>query len=130
MGVLNHLARRGRLEPGSELFGKALENLVHHELCAWREYHEHDLELSFWRLASGIEVDFLLGDAEVGIEARSSRRAADVHLAGLRALREDHRTVRRLILVCLEEKPRRTADGVDILPVRTFLSELWADDLV
>jgi uncharacterized protein len=89
VGVVNHLARRGRLEPGSELFGKALENLVHHELCAWREYHEQDLELSFWRLASGIEVDFLVGDIELAIEVKSARRVADSHLSGLRALRED-----------------------------------------
>lgn len=130
VGVVNHLARRGRLEPGGELFGKALENLIHHELCAWREYREHDLDLSYWRLASGIEVDFVLGDAEIGIEVKSSRRVMDAHLSGLRALREDQPGVRRLLLVCLEDKPRRTADGIDILPVRAFLAQLWADDVL
>jgi predicted AAA+ superfamily ATPase len=125
VGVVNHLARRGTLAPGSELFGKALENLLHHELCAWREYRQLDIALSFWRLASGIEVDFLLGEAEIGIEVKSTRRAADAHLAGLRALREDQPQVRRLVLVCLEQKPRRTPDGIEILPVGSFLEALW-----
>lgn len=126
VGVVNHLARRGSLQPGGELFGKALENLLHHELCAWREYREKDLELSFWRLASGIEVDFLLGEADIGIEVKSTRRASDADLAGLKALREDQPQVSRLILACLEPKPRQTRDGIDILPVRQFLEDLWA----
>lgn len=125
VGVVNHLARRGPLSPGSELFGKALENLLHHELCAWREYARVDTALSYWRLASGVEVDFLLGEAEVGIEVKSTRRVADAHLAGLRALREDQPQVRRRVLVCLEAKPRRTPDGIEILPVESFLGALW-----
>ena len=36
LGVVNFLARRGRVEPGSELFGKAFENWVCHELSAIR----------------------------------------------------------------------------------------------
>lgn len=127
---MNHLARRGRLEPGGELFGKALENIIHHELCAWREYRERDVDLTFWRLASGTEVDFVLGDAEVAIDVKSTRRVTDAHLGGLRALREDQPSVRRSILVCLEEKPRETADNVEILPVVRFLQLLWADGLL
>ena len=69
-------------------------------------------------------MDFLLGVAEIGIEVKSTRRAADAHLAGLRA-REDQPQVRRLVLVCLEQKPRRTLDGIEILPVRSFLEALW-----
>src|SRR5687767_4926099 len=40
VGVVNHLARRGRLERGGELFGKALENWVLHELVAHVAYRE------------------------------------------------------------------------------------------
>lgn len=32
VGVVNHLAQRGTVAPGGELFGKALENLICHEL--------------------------------------------------------------------------------------------------
>lgn len=30
-GIVNYLARRGEISPGSELFGKAFENWVFHE---------------------------------------------------------------------------------------------------
>jgi len=53
--LVNHLARRGRVQPRSELFGKALENYVFHELAAYLEYRDRRTPLSYWRLASGIE---------------------------------------------------------------------------
>jgi len=51
VGVVSQLAKRGVVATGSELFGKALENLVHHELCAYREYRTRSWDLSYWRLA-------------------------------------------------------------------------------
>ena len=55
VGVVNHLARRGRIEPGGELFGKAFENWVLHELLAYRAYHDVPVDVCYWRLASGID---------------------------------------------------------------------------
>jgi predicted AAA+ superfamily ATPase len=69
---VNRLARRGELHPGSELYGKAFENWVFHELTAFSNYRGCDSALSYWRLASGIEVDFVLGDMAVAIEAKST----------------------------------------------------------
>ena len=37
---------------------------------------------------------------------------------------------RRAIVVSLEPTPRRTSDGIDILPARTFCERLWGDDLL
>ncbi len=132
VGVVNHLARRGQLARGGELFGKALENFVHHELTAFREYRDRSWELSYWRLASGIEVDFLVAERgiDAAIEVKSAERISDQHLAGLRALAVDHPATRRRVLVCLEPKRRVTADGIEILPVSAFLAQLWSDELV
>lgn len=129
LGVVNHLARRGRLEPGSELFGKAFENWVFHELSCYRDYQRPDLKLSYWRLASGTEVDFILGEMDVALEAKASSRINDDHFKGLRAVSEDHKRVRRRIVVCLEKSPRRTADGIEIWPVQTFLQALSENSL-
>lgn len=126
VGVVNHLTQRGALEPGSELFGKALENLIHHELCAYREYHERSWELSYWRLASGIEIDFVLGHAELAIEVKSTSRVGTHHLSGLVAFAEDHPNVKRRILVCLEKKRRTLENGIEIMPATMFLKDLWA----
>lgn len=130
VGVVNHLARRGRLEPGSELFGKAFESWVHHELQAYRAYREFAFELAFWRLASGIEVDFVVDDLRVAIEAKSSTRVNDGHLRALREIRRDHTSVKRRIVVSFDTRARRTEDGIEILPVRTFAERLWDDDLI
>jgi predicted AAA+ superfamily ATPase len=130
VGVVNRLARRGELLAGSELYGKAFENWVFHELSAFVGYREFDGELSYWRLASGIEVDFILGDLTLAIEAKSSANIVSDHLKGLRRLSEDHPAVRRRIVVCREPKPRVTEDGIEILPARTFIHRLWDGELV
>jgi predicted AAA+ superfamily ATPase len=119
VGVVNHLARRGRLEPGSELFGKAFENWVFHELRAANAYGEHFHELAYWRLASGIEVDFIVGAMRLAIEAKATARVTSDHLKGLRHLHTDHPAARRL-LVCLEPRRRRTDDGIEILPAAAY----------
>lgn len=130
VGVVNRLARRGTLHRGSELFGKAFENWVLHELLASNAYRDADAKLSYWRLASGIEVDFIVGDMQVAIEAKASAKVVNDHLKGLRQLVLDHPRVRRRVVVSLEPRSRRTEDGIDILPVRAFLDALASGDLL
>ena len=130
VGAVNRLARRGALHPGGELFGKAMENWVHHELRAFYDYDERDEPLAYWRTAGGVEVDFVLGDMRVALEAKASARVSHRHLRGLRALQRAHPEVDRRILVCLEPKPRRTEDGIDILPAEEFARLLWHGSLI
>ena len=101
-----------------------------HELSAFVEYAEVDARLSYWRLPSGIEVDFLLGDVDMAIEAKASPRINRGHLRGLRTLADEYPDVQRRIVVSLEPRPRRTEDGIDVLPATTFASRLWAGQLV
>jgi len=129
VGVVNRLARRGRLAPGTDLYGKALENWVFHELNAAIAYRQIDATLAYWRLASGLEVDFIVNDMQVAIEAKASRRITSDHLKGLRTLSEDQRVGRRVV-VSLEPEPRHTADGIEILPAAVFAQRLQAGDLV
>lgn len=130
VAVVGRLARRGTLAPGSELFGKAFESWIFHELAAHRAYTGFRHDLSFWRLASGIEVDFVVGDMLVAIEAKATPRVHVDHLRGLRALREDHPRVGRRVIVSLDPRPRRTEDGIDVLPALEFARSLWAGELV
>ncbi len=127
VGVVNQLAMRGRIEPGSPLYGQALENLIHHELTAYREHREAAWEISYWRLASGTEVDFVLSGPAgmVAIEVKASSRISDTHLRGLRALAADQPALKRRIVVCNESKCRTTADGIEVAPVERFLRDLW-----
>ncbi len=125
VGVVNRLARRGELLPGSELYGKAFENWVFHELATFVSYREFDGDLSFWRLAGGLEVDFVMGDMQVAIEAKSSSRITVDDLKGLRTLVKDHPDVSRRIVVCCEAKERTTDDGIEIMPAEIFARRLW-----
>lgn len=129
VGVTNVLCKRRRIEQGSEAYGKALENWMHHELRAHREYADLHYDLSYWQLSGGLEVDFILGDMEVALEVKSAEHIADHHLRGLRAVKQDYPSVKP-ILVCTERSARKTDDGISILPVEQFLAELWAGKIV
>lgn len=129
VGVVNHLARRGLLRPGGELFGKAFENWVFHELCAHNSYGDAFVHLAYWRLASGIEVDFIIGDMAVAIEAKATAKVSADHLRGLRALLQDHPRVRERIVVSLEPRRRRTDDGILVLPAADFCQHLAAGEI-
>ncbi len=125
VGVVNFLAKRGNLAPGSTLFGKAFENWCHHELVTYNAYSDSYAGLAYWRLASGIEVDFVVNAMEVAIEAKSAQKITSDHLKGLHRVKEDHPDVKRRIVVCLEGKRRTTNEGIEIIPVADFAKMLW-----
>jgi predicted AAA+ superfamily ATPase len=129
VGVVNYLARRGRIEPGSELYGKAFENWVFHEISAYLSYFRKNVDLAYWRLTSGTEVDFLLDDLSCAIEAKSSAKIQTKHLKSLKELRKDIPEVKKSVVVSNEPKSRIDGDGVEILSVEDFLKELWQGTL-
>jgi predicted AAA+ superfamily ATPase len=130
VGIVNHLAQRGAIKPKSALYGKAFENWVHHELTAWLEYHRRSEQLTFWRLSSGIEVDFIIGHMKCAIEAKASDRVHSDHTKGLRELIEDYPDVGRRIIVSLEPVSRRTSEGIEVMSVSDFITELWNDRIL
>lgn len=129
LGVVNHLAKRGVIEPGSELFGKAFENWVFHELSVHSRYSERFYDLSYWRLSSGIEVDFIVGDGEAAIEAKGKTTVTSRDIRGLIEFQKDFPNVRHLMVVSLEKKMRKTEEGVLIIPYREFPELLWKGEL-
>ena len=129
IGIVAHLTRRSQVLPGSELFGKAFEHFIWMELMAHSGYSEKNYQISYWRTSSGLEVDFVLGECETAVEVKSSQMVTDNHLKGLRAFKEDH-PARRFIVVSMDPKPRRTADGIDILPWSEFLNRLWGNEIL
>jgi len=124
-----HLTRRGKVVPGSELFGRVFEHFIWMEITAHASYSELFYPLSYWRTASGFEVDFVLGDHEVAIEVKSTELADSRHLIGLRRFKEEY-AVRRSILVSLDPKPRKTEDQIEILPWQVFLEQLWGSEII
>jgi predicted AAA+ superfamily ATPase len=126
LGVVNFLAKRKSIEPGSELFGKAFENWVFHELKAYNHYRDLYADLSYWRLSNGVEVDFVINDMEVCIEAKANQQVNLNHLSGLLQIKEDHPDVGRRIVVSLDQNKRLLNNGIEVYPWADFVADLWA----
>ena len=129
IGIVNYLAKRGQIQSGSELFGKAFESFICHELRCHQAYKQPDRDISFWALTTQTEVDFILGDMECAIEVKGTDRVRPTHLTGLRELKVEHPSVGKRLLVCLETASRLTDDGIEIVPYGIFLQRLWNGDL-
>ncbi|MBI2996233.1 MAG: ATP-binding protein [Candidatus Melainabacteria bacterium] len=130
VGVVNTLARRGKIVPKSELFGKAFENWVFHELSAYNSYKDKFYDFSYWRLTTGVEVDFIINNMEYAIEAKSKEYITDNDLKGLRELVKDYKSVKKRIVVSLSDADRMTSDNILILGYKSFIEKLWNDELM
>ncbi len=128
LGIVNHLLQRGKIEKGSELFGNAFESFIFQELIAHRHYSGLEYSISYWRTASQLEVDFILGANEVALEVKSSSNINSKHLSGLNAFMEEYE-VKKAIVVCTEPLPRLVGN-VHILPWKDFLEMLWKGELI
>jgi predicted AAA+ superfamily ATPase len=123
MGIANYLMKRGVIEYGSEDFGKSFEHFIYQEIYAHSSYSDLHYPITYWRTASGIEVDFVLGDHEVAIEVKATQMANQRHLSGLISFGQEY-SVKQKILVTNDAHPRKM-DDVLILPWRSFLDKLW-----
>jgi predicted AAA+ superfamily ATPase len=129
VGVVGFLTRRGRVEQGSELFGRAFEHFILMELTANASYSGLHYPISYWRTASQLEVDFILGDHEIALEVKGTSFAQPHHLRGLAAFGDEYK-IRRRILVTTDPKPRLLEGKIEILPWRIFLEDLWSGKII
>ncbi len=124
VGVANFLRGVQPVVFGTDVFGFAFEHFLLLEVRAYLSYMKKRHELSFYRTASGIEVDLIVGDMLVAIECKSTKRIDKEHLKGLRALSEEFSPKRKMV-VSLDETPRKTEEGIEILPWKMFCKDLW-----
>jgi uncharacterized protein len=94
-GLALHLAET------SDPTGPHLENLVLHDLLAWRDARLERAELSYWRTAVGDEVDFVLESAGrlLPIEVKAGARPRLRDAAHLRTFRAEYGTQARAALL-------------------------------
>ncbi len=128
IGVVNTLARRGRVEFKSELFGRLFEHFIALELRAFLAYHFIDLPLQYWRSSAHFEVDFIIGN-QIAIEVKGSDFITDKHLKGIRAFKEEG-LIQKCIVISLDPEERLTNDGIHIWPWENFLKKLWSGELI
>ncbi len=128
VGIVNHLLKRTKVEYKSEAFGNAFEHFIYQEIYAHSRYSGLEYPIYYWRTASQIEIDFVLGDHQVAMEVKGSDRISEKHLRGLRAFMEEYK-VKQAIVVCTEKLPRLHM-GIHILPWQDFLQRLWSGSLI
>ncbi|MDR3251913.1 MAG: DUF4143 domain-containing protein [Tannerella sp.] len=128
VGIANNLLGRGYIETGTELFGKAFEHFIYQEIYAHSRYSDNEYPIYYWRTASQLEIDFVLGDHEVAIEVKATEQATTRHLRGLKAFAEEY-TVKQSILISNDPLPR-LVDGILVLPWKVFLDRLWAGEIM
>ena len=133
VGIVNYLTHRVNLLPGSADVGHAFEHLIVQELVAYVDYRQKHVVLSYWRTASGIEVDVVVSDEYssdilFAIEIKSSEEIQNRHLKGLRSFRDEYPDT-KLIVVGLDKISRATEDGISVLYATDFLKALWDGEL-
>lgn len=128
VGVVNQLRKRSFAELKGLEAGNAFENYILMELWAYRGLNEKEFDIHFWRTNSGLEVDFILGNAEVAIEVKISNAISSGDIRGLIAFQEEYRP-KASFVVCTAPKPRKltlpNGQVTSIMPWRTFLDMLW-----
>ena len=129
VAIPNHLLKRVPLQPGTDIYGHALEHLVIQELRAYLSYMRPDKSLSYWHtLDNKYEVDAVIGHAEVGIEVKSSKIVTSSDTKGLKAFSEEYPDA-KLYLLSMEERPRKHGN-IEIWPVEQFLKRLWSNQVI
>lgn len=126
VGVFRAVRPRGPLDATHEIDGPAFETLLLQELRAHNDYADLGYQLSYWRTATGAEVDFVLY-GERGLHAFEVKRSARLRAAdfsGLRVFAADYPEA-TLTLVYAGAKAY-TEGPVRVVPMAQLLSELPA----
>jgi predicted AAA+ superfamily ATPase len=128
VGIANNLLKRGKIEMGSEAFGHAFEHFIYQELYAHSKYTDLNYSISYWRTASQVEVDFILGDHEVAIEVKGTKNVQSRDVKGLKSFAEEYK-VKKSIVVS-NDPVERLMGNVLIMPWKIFLEKLWAGEII
>lgn len=128
VGIVNYLLKRGKIVMGSEAFGNAFEHFIYQEIYAHSNYSGLRYPVYYWRTASQLEIDFVLGDHEVAIEVKSTANAIPRHAKGLKKFTEEY-SVKTQLLITNDPFPRQMGDCL-VLPWQIFLQRLWAGEII
>jgi predicted AAA+ superfamily ATPase len=124
VGVVNSLLGISHYLERDSNAGWQFEQFIGQELWAYCDYRGRTTSLAFWRSTDKHEVDFVLGD-RAAIEVKHTAFVTPRDLKGLAAIADENKKLRR-IAVSREPAPRHI-EGIEILPYRHFLTELWND---
>jgi predicted AAA+ superfamily ATPase len=113
--------------------GRALENMIFHELRVYNHTQNRNRPIYFYRTGSGVEIDFVIETQKKQPHSKPRVVCVEVKLAEkwdrkwerpMRSLRDRTRiNVDKMFGVYTGKRPYHF-DGVDVLPVEAFLKQL------
>lgn len=123
-GVFRAVRPRGPLDASEEIDGAGLETLVLQHLRATVAHRRPDATLSYWRTATGLEVDFVVyaSDAFAAIEVKRKRTIAAHDLNGMRAFASEYPEAMKIILYGGDHQEE--IDGIQLIPLAGALATL------
>jgi predicted AAA+ superfamily ATPase len=130
-GVFRAVRPRGPLDSAEEIDGAALETLVFQHLRAILSFRSSGGTLSYWRTATGLEVDFVVyaEDAFVAIEVKRKRTLSAHDLRGMKAFASEYPEARKVVLYGGDHE--EVVDGIQVIPLvkalLTLESIVWPD---
>lgn len=131
VGISNYIAKRSIVALKGEIAGKSFEHYIFMELTAYLEIRQKRSKITWWRTRSGLEVDFIIGDATIALEVKISNQIHASDIKGLFAFVDEHPEAIPIV-VSLEKRARilQTENGVNIriLPWHDFLTQLWQNE--
>ena len=123
-GVFRAIRPRGPLDSPEEIDGAALETLLLQEIRAWNDYLRLGYDLSYWRTATGLEVDFVL-HGERGLRAFEVKRSSRLRSEDFKALEAFRESFPMARCTMVYGGTRAYQEGsVPVLPLEDCLREL------
>lgn len=133
VGVANYIAKQELTALKGAASGKSFEHYIFMELTAYIGLSRKRSEIRYWRTKTGLEVDFILGDAKSAIEVKISEQVHQQDLKGLIAFCEENPKAQAFV-VSQDKRPRllHVSDSItiSILPWKNFLKKLWSDGIL
>ena len=127
VGITRSLSGMHKIEEGTAEFGRAFEHFLIQEIRAYLSYKESYSSLTYWRTTTGLEVDLIVGNMDLAIEFKATKKVKNIELKGLRALVDEHK-VRRAIVVSRDREKRIVFSNIEIQPWQNFCQALWNDE--
>ena len=133
VGLANYLAGQYITALKGSVAGQSFEHWVLMELMAYKHYtRQHRSTIYYWRTKNGLEVDFILGEAQTAMEVKISQQVKPQDIKGLIAFCRDHPHTNPIV-VSQDKQPRKlTIDQhitVTVLPWQQFIKQLWQGEI-
>lgn len=133
VAVANFLAQQKMTDLKGAVAGKSFENYILMELIAQKNILRKRYDIAYWRTKTGLEVDFILGKAEVAIEVKISSEVHQSDLKGLIAFLEEHPDAKGIVVSQdARERLLQVTSKIQILifPWQMFLKKLWDGEII